>query len=127
MEFGAKTAARALMRAARKSFQPVIDAAIANCVEDTGELRASITISTKRPGAGDTVVVVGLRIGKRPNVPGKLPPARRWHFVEFGTAHTRARPFLRPAFDQNAAKVAELMAVEINKQIASIRKRGGKR
>lgn len=35
-----------------------------------------------------------------------------WFFVEFGTAHTRARPFLRPAFEARKTVAVE-MAIKV--------------
>lgn len=49
----------------------------------------------KRRGAGKTT----RRIDPR--------DAYYWFFVEFGTAHTRARPFLRPAFEARKTVAVE--------------------
>lgn len=120
-EFGAIAAAKALSRAARRAFLPVLEAAVSMAPIDTGDLRASIRITVVKPKSGDAAVVVGLRFAKVPLVPGKLPPARRWHFIEFGTAFIAAHPFLRPALDQNAKKVTDLLQAELNKEIGRLR------
>jgi len=52
----------------------------------TGALHDAITYSTSPQG---TKGWVGIRKGS--------PAAVYWHFVEFGTVHSRARPYLRPA------------------------------
>jgi HK97 gp10 family phage protein len=123
LEFGAVTAAKALGKAARKAFKPVLDAAIAGAPVDSGDLRASLKITVSKPKSGESVVVVGLRFARMPPRPGSMQPARRWHFAEFGTAFQRAKPFVRPALDANAPLVTELLAREINAQIAKLRRK----
>lgn len=121
---GAELGVKAMAQAARQAFKPVLEAARAMAPVDTGELRDSLRLSVKKPRAGDGVVVVGLRIGGSKGAKG-LPPARRWHLAEFGTAFQAAHPFLRPALDQNAAAVLELLKTELVKSIAkAIQKKG---
>lgn len=80
----------------------------------TGELHDALELTTKRANArrasmADTLSEVGLRIGrpKKGKVGtsgqdgGRLNPRYYWHLVEFGTSRTAARPYIRPAFDQN--------------------------
>ncbi len=122
-ELGAEVAVRALARSARKAFEPVLEAAKSLVSADRGELREAISITTKKPSSGDAVVVVGLKIGKGAAVAGSVSPSSRWHFVEFGTAHMPAHPFLRPAMDQNAEKVLELLKTELEKSITRALKR----
>ncbi len=60
----------------------------------TGALKRSIVVRAGRePG---TAVVGFLR-----------PTSRRAHLVEFGTRHSPARPFMRPAIDETANEVIE--------------------
>lgn len=40
-----------------------------------------------------------------------------WRFVEFGTSRSRARPFLRPALDQNQADVLQTVIEAMIQQI----------
>jgi HK97 gp10 family phage protein len=63
--------------------------------------------------------VVGLYIGDAGGAgnPGELPPARRWHFIEFGTADLAAHPYLRPALDANADAVLTLLRTELQASI----------
>jgi HK97 gp10 family phage protein len=50
-----------------------------------------------------------------------------WRFVEFGTAKMKARPFLRPAFDNNKSEINETMIQTLSKGIdAAVVKLGGK-
>jgi HK97 gp10 family phage protein len=50
-----------------------------------------------------------------------------WRFIEFGTSRQRARPFMRPALENNAEIVAEVAQTEIAKAIdRAVRKLGAK-
>jgi HK97 gp10 family phage protein len=109
---------------------------------DSGALRDALMIATNKPGEGDTIVAAGIAIGKGTGTKQaqvaaaafgegqskSLPASRRWHFVELGTSNQAAHPFLRPAIDQNASNVVELLAKEIDAGIqrAIRRKQGGK-
>lgn len=127
----ADLAAKALAKAGRAAFKPVLDAAKAMAPRDTGALADSLVLKVEKPKGDDGVFRVGIKIGK-----GKaakqaviaaaafgegqskgLPPARRWHFIELGTSKLAAHPFLRPALDQNAALVVELLKAQLQAQI----------
>lgn len=45
-----------------------------------------------------------------------------WRFLEFGTQHIAARPFLRPAIDENKAVAVDKFASAIKKQINKVSK-----
>lgn len=47
-----------------------------------------------------------------------------WRFVEFGTSTVRARPFLRPAIENNTDKIMGVIVVEMNKQLDRFAKKG---
>lgn len=50
-----------------------------------------------------------------------------WRFLEFGTSRQAARPFMRPALENNAEVVAEVAQTEITKAIdRAVRKLGVK-
>lgn len=121
-----KLGVKALASAARQAFKPVLEAARALVPVDTGELRDALRLTVLKPKGGDAVVVVGLRIGSGTKGSKKLPPARRWHWVELGTVHMAAHPFLRPALDQNAQGVLDALKDEIAKSIAKIQRKAGK-
>lgn len=133
-------AGKILARAARRAFKPVLDAAKAMAPKDTGALADSLTISAKRPKGGDSVVVVGIKIGagrsKQAAVAAAafgegqlktLPPARRWHFIELGTSKLPAHPFLRPALDSNSQAVLDALVRELREGIKRAGKGRGKR
>ena len=44
-------------------------------------------------------------------------PANYSHLVEFGTEHSRAEPFLRPALDQNKQKALTILRTGVGKNI----------
>ncbi len=139
LDLGAELGAKLLAQAVRKAFAPVFEAARGLVPVDSGELRDSIKLTVVKPGSSDTVVAVGLRIGKASAAkagsmsPARgfqrgdgrhFPAARRWHWIEFGTAHMAAHPFLRNALDANAGAVLDLLKEELAKSIQrAVRKR----
>ncbi len=141
-ELGATMAARVLATAARKAFMPVIEAARARAptanesTGATGITKESIKIRVIRPKSGDTVVQVGLRIARSAEAAGLVRASRgvvkrrdaswRWHFVEFGTVHQAARPFIRPAMDENAQQVIDELKKELVKGINKVLRKSAK-
>ncbi len=137
---GVELGVKALAVAARKAFAPVLETAKSLVPVDSGALRDSLKLTVKKNGGGDTVIMVGLKISgpARPKgidaIAAKyaghfgggegLKPARRWHWIELGTAKRSAHPFLRPALDQNAQEVLDLLRTELAAQIEkALRKR----
>lgn len=118
-----------LSAAMRKAFAPVLESAKSMVPVGEGLLRESISL-TLRKSKRDDAIQVGLRIGGGARSKqaaaagaafgggGDLPPARRWHFIEFGTSNQSAHPYLRPALDSNAARVLELLKSELAAGIA---------
>lgn len=47
-----------------------------------------------------------------------------WRLIEFGTSRFAARPFMRPALENNAGKVLQAVVSEMNKQIDRLAKKG---
>lgn len=135
LELGAQMAAKVLAQAARRAFAPVLETAKALVPRDTGALADSLRMSTVT-GPGDAVVRVGISIGgghaRQARIAAaafgeaqaKVPPARRWHFIELGTSQHSAHPYLRPALDSNAARVLELLKVELRASIDKAIKKG---
>jgi HK97 gp10 family phage protein len=121
-----RLAVKVLAKAARKAFKPVLNDARGMVPQDTGALRDSLRI-TVRKGRGNEPMRVGLRIGaaKGGNADAALPPARRWHFIELGTATQAPHPFLRPALDRNKQVILETLKTEIAQHLSKIAK-GGK-
>lgn len=126
---------KALASAGRLSFKSVLEAARALVPVDSGELRDAIRIRVAKSKNGG--VAVGIQIAsstskmKQARVAAaafnesqskRLPPSRRWHFVELGTANQAPKPFLRPALDQNAQRVVDDLREQLKKQIAKVAK-----
>jgi HK97 gp10 family phage protein len=126
LELQAELAIKALAQAARKAFKPVLEAAKDGVPIWSGALRDAIKLTVKKPKDGDAVVVVGLYVSsKSAYATGELPPARRWHFIELGTANLAAHPYLRPALDGQASTVLDGLKTELAKSIARAVKKGG--
>jgi HK97 gp10 family phage protein len=93
-------AAAALKEGTRECAELIVREAKARVPVDTGALKESLEItenkSTKNKRSGHTV-----KIGKM---------AKKWHgMVEIGTSKMPARPFLRPAFDDNKERIASII------------------
>lgn len=110
-----------LRRSLTKAAEPVRDAAQQNVPVRTGELRDSLAVATRltpsqrrlQTRAGGVVVYVG----------ASWPQGAHAHLVEFGTAHSAAQPFLRPAWDQHGAKVLPAFGEEVWQQLDRTAKR----
>lgn len=121
----AALSARVLAQACRKAFMPVFIEAHRLAPHRSGALVEAIKLTVVTPKDGDASVIVGLRIAGPKKVFGPktktaattLSPKARWHFIEFGTAHMAAHPFLRPALDRKEGEVIELLKAELNKSI----------
>jgi HK97 gp10 family phage protein len=81
---------------------------------DEGTLKKAIYRTRSREGSSSVqeMAIVGVRYGKRFRRRGL--DAWYWRFIEFGTRKMRARPFMRPAFEQTKPE-----------QLEAIRKRLG--
>lgn len=71
---------------------------------------------------GPTRSVSGTHKGKR------VVPANYSHLVEYGTAHGKAKPFMRPAMDESGGAVMNKMAHGLNRfmdrEVAKLKKKG---
>lgn len=84
--------------------------------EDTGVLKNNIIIKRaeeKSEGAEKQTYLVTVRSGKF-NAEGD---AFYWRFVEFGTSHAAARPFMRPAFESMKKAAIDRMRERLGEQI----------
>ncbi|ELA08737.1 hypothetical protein MOMA_09266 [Moraxella macacae 0408225] len=66
---------------------------------------------------GGQGVAMGIYVGK--GTKQKEYP-NYWHFVEYGTIHTPAMPFLRPAFDKNVQIAVNAFAKTLKDEIDKI-------
>lgn len=86
----------------------------ANPSIDSGLLEKNITSRARRRSKkGSAVVSVGIHrkaaqvVRKGRKKPVKVVPSRYAHLVEFGTEHSPAEPFMRPALDEQVGVAAE--------------------
>ena len=108
---GANRAAAAVIQREARALAP----------KKTGNLSKSITIrKTRSKGRTDTIHKIALTFGKNSKYNG-------WYgsFVEFGTAHFAAKPFMRPAMiKKTPASVEasrEYLAKRYAKEVAKIK------
>lgn len=151
LALGAIQARKTLARAVRKALKPVLDEMQRRAPVDTGLLRDSLKLTIKRPKSG-AVLVAGIKVavGKGGGVKdiakaagnmlltakGKKVARKkawrnsahwRWHFVEFGTKHKAARPFIRPTFDRNVPAMLQALKTDLAKEIAKTIKRNARK
>lgn len=95
-----------------------------NAPRDTGNLQAAIVMKRVRDIALTEEYVVAVRKGKTKDVKaakageGRLgKDAFYARFVEFGTVKLPARPFLRPALENNIGPATEAMAKRLKARI----------
>ena len=84
----------------------------------TGALAASpVVSSSKKATKGQAHAVVAF----------KKPVSRRVHLTEFGTEHSRAKPFIRPTIDQDGQTAIKAIGEAMGKGIErTARKLAGK-
>lgn len=107
-------------------------AAIALAPKDTGQLRSHIVIKRLPPGertaTSQHIVTVkkikrkyaNTKRNRQTNRVGKTyqsDVAYYWRHLEFGTAKMAARPFMRPAFEQNKERAKDAIIDRIRKRI----------
>ena len=138
-----KSAEKAVLRAGGK---PILKAAKAKVPVDTGNLKRSLGISVYANRTGWISARIGPRNGfKSKNLTGrkryratkgkrttfkerKLADAQEisW-YVETGTPHSSAKPFIRPAIDSAAGEVIAAMTAGLDKHLTRVAARLAKR
>ena len=92
-----------------KSAQPILRAAKRNVPVRTGDLKKSLAAvkgGKREERRGEVKVLIGARRSKRFR-------GFHAHLVEFGTAKTKAQPFLGPALIQNRQRQRRILVREI--------------
>lgn len=94
--------------------------AIINAPMDKGTLKRAIYRTRSRDGSSrvQEMGIVGVRYGKKHRKKGR--DAWYWRFLEFGTIHIAARPFLRPAFEQTKSAQIEALRIKLAKSIERV-------
>ncbi len=110
----AKNALRAGVRAGAKV---IADEARATNLDDTGRTDRAIYIKHIREEstASQQTFYVGVRSGRRERK--KNRDAYYWRYIEFGTAHIAAHPFMRPAFESKKLAAVEAIRARIAARI----------
>lgn len=112
VEVADKIAKKALRAAARKGMKIVRDEAKDNAPEDSGLLDENFALMTKAKD-GEVTAKVGIRGGAKKNDTTPF----YFRFQELGTKDIQAKPFLRPALEDNAEKILSTVADELNKAL----------
>ncbi|WP_372804376.1 HK97-gp10 family putative phage morphogenesis protein [Paracoccus seriniphilus] len=132
-----KSAGKAVLRRAlKKAAQPTADLARSMAPVKTGKLAKSVIVGTRLDGRQarihrrmfrDDKAAVEMFVG-----PSYLrgDGGRHGHLVEFGTSKMAARPFMRPAWDQDKHAMLERLSdelwAELEKSIRRAEKRAAK-
>jgi HK97 gp10 family phage protein len=108
---------------------PVSDAAFDFARMDSGKLQRNVIYFKRRARSTTNTVSYGVSVrskgifigsdGNWHSKGAKEDPknAYYWTFVEFGTRHQSARPFLRPAYEANKKRAVGVIARELGKRI----------
>lgn len=100
-QLGPQVARRVAAQALRAGAKPIVERAKELVQVRTGETKRRIAARPKRRGAGpeSTVIEIGV----------ERPRSRIFHLLEFGTAHSPAHPFMRPALDERGLEALNEM------------------
>ncbi len=120
-----RSSENAVLRAGAK---PIEKAAKAKVTTDTGLLKKAIGIRVKKVNGvnsariGPRTGFKGKSLGKRKDKKGVeterfQDPNKYSHLVEFGTSHSAAKPFIRPAIDTAQGQVVEAMGAGLEKHL----------
>jgi len=132
IEFGDKLAqSKVLVPAVREAMKPVLQQAKTLAPKDTTGLMRSLIIEARRPTRrdrrskyitqSDTVIAaVTTASGKKLAKMGIKSDARAIA-QEFGTAKHNAKPYLRPALENNAQGTVERLANILSRRIAQFK------
>lgn len=146
------TARNVLVRTLNKAAQPLVDEAKRLAPVKTGNLRDSITASSRvknktgaaeysaamRAGLGKAAARSALIAARRANrgqgsfAQMFVGPARgkgviRYaHIVEFGSVDTSPQPYMRPAWDGNKDKALDIIKAELGNEIIKAARRVGR-
>ena len=113
--------AKAMRSALMFAITPWQNAAREKVAERFGNLRKAITKKSFINKANGFRAEAGIVMATKKKAPGW-----RWHFEEFGTSKQRARPFIRPAFDENQQNVIDRFVKKIKERIAKELAKAGK-
>lgn len=120
-----KTQERVLKKAVRAGARIIEKDAEKRAPYLYGLLRKAMAVRVRVYRGGEFVMaIIGPEMGHRVILNGKpVDPVRYAHLQEYGTQHSAANPFLRPALDSKGAAAAEKMRTiieaELSKEMSS--------
>ena len=123
-----RSAENSVLRAGAK---PILKAAKLRTPQESGLLYESLGINVRKV-RGQRTARVGARNGRGRRVMrnGRMvysDPAKYSHLVEYGTSHSPARPFIRPAVESAGREVVGAMADGYRRHLTRAAKRLRKR
>ncbi|AFQ50444.1 HK97-gp10 family putative phage morphogenesis protein [Burkholderia cepacia] len=110
---------KALRRATVAGAKVIRDEARARAPKKTGRLRRNIVSAALRQKDALGLATAGVRVRTK-GKGGSPTNAFHWRFVELGTQHMRAQPFVRPAFDASIAQAEGAIRTEIARAIDAV-------
>lgn len=94
---------------------------------DTGSLRDAIIVKKIPKGqaqyTAEHIVTIRGKSGRTKKTKTKQAIAAHARFVEYGTVHMKAEPFLRPAYDTEKEHAVEAIASKLRKRIEAVREK----
>jgi HK97 gp10 family phage protein len=111
--------------ALREGMKPVLKTARAKAPTDTGLLKKAMGLTVRKGKNGITARVgartgfkgrsLGFKMVKRGKLKGQMTerfqdPSYYSHLVEYGTSHSAAKPFIRPAVENNTLEITAGLA-----------------
>lgn len=123
-ELGSRAAAKIGVQALRAGAKPIIGAAkqALQDVSKTGNLANSIDVKILKPKKNGEFINAAIgpiwkKIPDPTRAGGFDNPGRRAHLTEFGTSHSAAHPFMRPAVDTQHQQAIDEMGRVLGKGI----------
>lgn len=126
-QLGAKTGVAVLRKAARKAMKPVEDAMRQGAREDTGSLKASIGMRARAGSRSSRSRAVTISVGPLKKSRGSGDGKQALNNInnkaisqEYGNAKQSAKPFIRPALDNNKSAILDTLKDEFKKELERI-------
>lgn len=115
--------AREVVEAAKRNLE-------ANGSVDTGDLKKSLRVAKQRSRKRGVVTISAIAGSKKNrNKSKKIQKTDPFYatYVEFGTKNAKAKPFMRPAFDEVSAGIASRAQEQLNNAVESLAKKAAKK
>lgn len=114
---------KSIKKPLRRGAKPFVKSARGAAQRETNTLRKSLGVRIRTYGRSGVIMAL---IGPRSSITGVGPdgrvrkPVKYAHLVEFGTDETPARPFMRPAWEQNKQAAAKRIPIEIRAEVEKL-------